>query len=61
MPKDTTLGADNGIGVALALAVLDSNDIAHGPIEVLLTVDEEAGMSGARLLQAGVLKRKMAI
>lgn len=56
--KDTTLGADNGIGVALALAVLDSNDIAHGPIEVLLTVDEEAGMSGARLLQAGVLKGK---
>lgn len=56
--KDTTLGADNGIGVALALAVLDSNDISHGPIEVLLTVDEEAGMSGARLLQAGVLKGK---
>lgn len=56
--KDTTLGADNGIGVALALAVLASNDIAHGPIEVLLTVDEEAGMSGARLLQAGVLKGK---
>ncbi|MBO8214510.1 aminoacyl-histidine dipeptidase [Acinetobacter nosocomialis] len=56
--KDTTLGADNGIGVALALAVLDSNDIAHGPIEVLLTVDEEAGMSGARLLEAGILKGK---
>ncbi|EXT71757.1 xaa-His dipeptidase family protein [Acinetobacter sp. 25977_10] len=56
--KDTTLGADNGIGVALSLAVLDSNDIAHGPIEVLLTVDEEAGMSGARLLEAGILKGK---
>lgn len=54
--ENTTLGADNGIGVALALAVLESNDIAHGPIEVLLTIDEEAGMSGARLLEAGVLR-----
>ncbi|MFM2333526.1 MAG: hypothetical protein RIQ74_2373, partial [Pseudomonadota bacterium] len=54
--ENTTLGADNGIGVALALAVLESNDIAHGSIEVLLTIDEEAGMSGARLLESGVLK-----
>lgn len=53
--ENTTLGADNGIGVALALAVLESSDIAHGPIEVLLTIDEEAGMSGARLLESGVL------
>ncbi|QNH49924.1 aminoacyl-histidine dipeptidase [Acinetobacter venetianus] len=53
--ENTTLGADNGIGVALALAVLESNDIAHGPIEVLLTIDEEAGMSGARLLESGAL------
>ena len=53
--ENTTLGADNGIGVALALAVLESSDIAHGPIEVLLTVDEEAGMSGARLLESGIL------
>lgn len=53
--ENTTLGADNGIGVALALAVLESNDIVHGPIEVLLTIDEEAGMSGARLLKSGVL------
>ncbi|MFW1951282.1 aminoacyl-histidine dipeptidase [Acinetobacter beijerinckii] len=53
--ENTTLGADNGIGVALALAVLESDDIAHGPIEVLLTIDEEAGMSGARLLESGVL------
>lgn len=52
---ETTLGADNGIGVALALAVLESTDISHGPIEVLLTVDEEAGMSGARLLEEGIL------
>ncbi|ENX02788.1 hypothetical protein F900_01236 [Acinetobacter modestus] len=53
--ENTTLGADNGIGVALALAVLESSDISHGPIEVLLTIDEEAGMSGARLLESGVL------
>ncbi len=53
--ENTTLGADNGIGVALALAVLESNDIAHGSIEVLLTIDEEAGMSGARLLESGIL------
>ena len=53
--ENTTLGADNGIGVALALAVLESNDIAHGPIEVLLTIDEEAGMSGARLLESNIL------
>lgn len=53
--ENTTLGADNGIGVALALAVLESDDIAHGPIEVLLTIDEEAGMSGARLLESGIL------
>jgi hypothetical protein len=44
---DTTLGADNGIGVALALAALEVPDLAHPPLEVLLTVDEEAGMGGA--------------
>ena len=49
--KDTTLGADNGIGMASCLAVLDADDIAHGPLEVLLTVHEEAGMSGAFGLQ----------
>jgi len=47
----TTLGADNGIGLASALAVLASDDIAHGPLEVLVTIDEEAGMSGAFGLQ----------
>lgn len=55
----TTLGADNGIGVALILAVLDSEDIAHGPIEALLTVDEEAGMGGARGLASGVLQGRL--
>ncbi|QSX34578.1 aminoacyl-histidine dipeptidase [Shewanella avicenniae] len=53
--KGTTLGADNGIGMASALAILASNDIPHGPLEVLLTIDEEAGMTGAFGLQAGVL------
>jgi dipeptidase D len=43
----TTLGADNGIGVATALAVLEASDIAHGPIEALFTVDEETGLTGA--------------
>lgn len=51
----TTLGADNGLGVAMAMAVLESKDIEHGPIEVLVTVDEETGMTGARELKAGVL------
>ena len=54
----TTLGADNGIGVAAALAVLESTDIAHGPLEVLLTLDEEAGMTGARGLEPGLLQGK---
>ncbi len=43
----TTLGADNGIGLAIGLAVMAANDIAHGPLELLITTDEEAGMSGA--------------
>jgi len=43
----TTLGADNGIGVAAGLAVLLSDDISHGPLEVLCTVDEERGLTGA--------------
>ena len=44
---DTTLGADNGIAVAYSLAILDSTDIPHPPLEVLITTDEETGMSGA--------------
>lgn len=51
----TTLGADNGVGLASALAVLASNDIVHGPLEVLVTIDEEAGMTGAFGLEAGWL------
>lgn len=54
--KGTTLGADNGLGVALALAVLESPEVKHGPIEVLITYDEETGMTGARALTPGILK-----
>jgi dipeptidase D len=51
----TTLGADNGLGVASIMAVLAASDIAHPPIEALFTIDEETGMTGAKELQAGVL------
>jgi dipeptidase D len=49
--KETTLGADNGIGVATQLAILASDDIKHGPIECLFTVDEETGLTGAFKLE----------
>ena len=52
----TTLGADNGLGVAVAMSVLESKDLVHGPVEVLLTIDEETGMTGARALKPGLLK-----
>src|SRR5450759_788182 len=52
----TTLGADNGIGVAATMAVLASKDIAHGPIEALFTIDEETGMTGVFGLKKGLLK-----
>lgn len=55
----TTLGADDGIGVATALAILDANDIEHGPIECLFTVDEETGLSGAEALSPNVLKSRI--
>lgn len=54
--RGTTLGADNGIGVATAMAILKSNDIQHGPLEVLVTIDEETGMTGAFALKPGILK-----
>ena len=53
--KDTTLGADNGLGAAAIMAVLKSTDLSHPPIEALFTVDEEQGMSGALALEPGVL------
>ena len=52
----TTLGADNGVGAAAAMAVLESTDLAHGPIEGLFTIDEETGMTGANQLKPGVLQ-----
>lgn len=55
----TTLGADNGIGVAAMLAVLESQDIAHGPLEALFTVDEEAGMTGAKGLAANWIQGEL--
>ena len=54
--KGTTLGADNGMGVAAAMAVLTATDVPHGPIEVLITATEETGMDGAIGLKAGELK-----
>lgn len=59
--KGTTLGADNGIGVAAALAVLESKDIEHGPIECLFTLDEETGLTGASSLKKGWLKAEILI
>jgi len=54
--KGTTLGADNGIGVAIALSVLEDKDLEHGPLEALITYDEETGMTGAYALKPGILK-----
>jgi aminoacyl-histidine dipeptidase len=54
--RSTTLGADNGIGVAMMMAVLEDNTLNHSAIEALFTVDEEVGMNGAFGLQKGVLK-----
>lgn len=59
--RDTTLGADNGIGVAAAMAVLESTDIAHPAIEMFITVDEETGMHGAFGLQPDFLKGEILI
>lgn len=57
--KETTLGADDGIGIAAQLALLVSNKIAHGPIECLFTVDEETGLTGAFALKPGFIKGKI--
>lgn len=54
--RGTTLGGDDGIAVAMALAILDADDIPHPPLEVVLTVDEETGMLGADALDASVLQ-----
>lgn len=59
--KDTTLGADNGIGVAYSLAILDSKDLKHPAIEAVITSDEETGMTGAKSIDTNLLKGKIFI
>ena len=54
--KGTTLGADNGLGVATIMAILESTELDHPALEALFTIDEETGMTGAMGLEAGVLK-----
>lgn len=59
--KGTTLGADDGIGCAIELAILDSNDIEHGPIECVFTRDEETGLTGAFGMKPGFMTGKYLI
>ena len=56
--RDTTLGADDGMGVAAAMAIIEDDTVEHGPIEVLITRDEETGLAGAFGLKADELKGK---
>lgn len=57
--EETTLGADNGIGVAFMLAALEDTSLLHGPLEALFTVDEEAGMGGAHGLAPDLLQGRL--
>ncbi|HEX9106983.1 MAG TPA: M20/M25/M40 family metallo-hydrolase, partial [Longimicrobiales bacterium] len=57
----TTLGADNGIGVATMLALLESSDVPHGPLELLFTIDEETGLTGASALEGSLLRGRVLI
>lgn len=59
--KGTTLGADDGIGCAIELAVLDSNDIEHGPLECVFTRDEETGLTGAEGMKPGFMTGDMLV
>ncbi|MGA1867050.1 MAG: beta-Ala-His dipeptidase [bacterium] len=59
--QGTTLGADNGIGMAIMLALLEDASLSHGPLEFLFTVDEESGLTGAFKLDASLLKGKLLI
>ena len=59
--KGTTLGADDGIGCAIELAILDSNDLVHGPLECVFTRDEETGLTGAEGMKAGFMTGDMLI
>ncbi|MCK4902057.1 MAG: M20/M25/M40 family metallo-hydrolase, partial [Thermoplasmatales archaeon] len=55
----TTLGADNGIGLAMSLAILEDETVKHGPIEALFTVDEETGLTGAFAMESDMLTGKI--
>ena len=57
--KGTTLGADNGLGVAAIMAILKSSEIAHPPLEALFTIDEETGMTGAQSLDENLLQGRI--
>lgn len=57
--KGTTLGSDNGIGVAAALSVITDKDVVHGPVEILLTIDEETGLTGATKVEPGFISGKI--
>jgi len=59
--KGTTLGADDGIGCAIELALLDADDIEHGPIECVFTRDEETGLTGAEGMKSGFMTGKLLI
>ncbi len=59
--RGTTLGADDGIGCAIELAILDSDDISHGPLECLFTRDEETGLTGAEGMKADFIKGRWLI
>jgi dipeptidase D len=59
--EGTTLGADNGIGVATALAVAEDSELAHGPLELLFTVSEEQGLDGARMLDASLVSGRLLV
>lgn len=57
--KGTTLGADNGIGVAAAMAIADDPDAVHGPLELLCTIDEETGLTGAKDLDPSIVSGRI--
>ena len=59
--RGTTLGADDGMGIAMALAILDAGEIEHGPVECLFTVSEETGLTGAENLKPGMMNGRMLI
>ena len=59
--EGTTLGSDNGIGVAISLAIMEDKNLAHGPLEFLFTIDEETGLTGAKALKKGFINSNILI